>query len=234
MRLRIDAGSAQGNPIYYHGSSDAALANFLRSFLRPGMTYVDAGANLGEFVVRAARRVGPRGRVYALEAAPGTFANLQYNIALNRLRQVRPMCVAVADSDAPQQFYPGPGPDSGSSSLYPSDGAGPAVTVPGLTLDTLAEREGLQSVDLIKLDVEGAELAAFRGMTKLLSRRPSPVVVFEFHPEIAHRQGWSLDALRSFLRPLGYQIRWLRDSKPVQDADCRATPASHPTLIASR
>ncbi len=234
MRLRIDAGSVQGNPIYYYGSCDAALASFLHDFLRPGMIYIDAGANLGEFVVRAARRVGRHGKVYALEAAPDTFKNLEYNIALNRLTQVRAIHAAVADSDGPVQFFPYPGRDSGSSSLYPpSDGSVQAVTVPGMTLDTLAECEHLEAVDLIKLDVEGAELAALRGMPKLLGSPRPPVVVFEYHPEANARQGLAWGELQGLLRSFGYRMRLLDDGG--LGPEIAAEPATgHPTVVAMR
>lgn len=233
LRLRLDAGTVQGNAIYYGGSGDPSLARFLQSFLRPGMTFIDAGANLGEFALRAARLVGPRGRVYALEAAAATFRELEYNVALNRLGNVRPLCAAVGDVDGPVSFYAGHSAD-GSASLFPAPGTGPATTVPGVILDTLAQREGLAAVDLIKLDVEGAEFAACRGMRRLLNGPSPPVIVFEYHAAIAARQGWNLDDLCAFLREQSYRVRHLRHGQPGPDAGQSRPGAGNPSFVASR
>lgn len=206
-RLEVDLSSAMGREVYYFGSTGPEVAGLLRRILRPGMTFVDAGANMGEFTVRAAGRVGPSGRVVALEASPTTAAHLRRNVSLNRVKNVRIVEAAVFDHDGPQTFHLGRGPDSGSSSLSrPHDHSGESIRVEGVTLDTLARSEALDRVDCIKLDVEGAELPALRGAVGLLAGSWPPLVILEYHPTVSSRAGWSLDDLRDFLEGFDYQL----------------------------
>lgn len=206
-RLEVDLSSAMGREVYYFGSTGSEVAGLLRRVLRSGMTFVDAGANMGEFTVRAAGRVGPLGRVVALEASPATADHLRRNVGLNRLENVRVVEAAVFEHDGPQTFHLGRGPDSGSSSLStPHDHSGESITVEGISLDALARREAIDRVDCIKLDVEGAELPALRGAVGLLGGASPPLVVLEYHPAVSSRAGWSLDDLRCFLEGLDYRL----------------------------
>src|SRR5262245_28965094 len=66
LRLEVDLATSTGRGIYYHSSCEPGVAWFIQRFLKPGMSFVDAGTNLGEFTVRAARLVGPSGKVCAL------------------------------------------------------------------------------------------------------------------------------------------------------------------------
>jgi FkbM family methyltransferase len=213
LLIEVDLSSAAGRDIYYHGSYDLGIARFCERFLKPGMHVVDAGANVGEFSLRAARRVGTGGRVLAIEASPDTAVHLERNVALNRLDQVRVVRAAVCEDESERSLYLGGGPDSGSSSLsQPHDYAGKELRVPGVTLDRLVESELAGRVDLIKLDVEGAEMAALEGAQGLLTCADRPVVIVEYHSDVARRSGWSLADLRSFLESRGYRLQLLCDS----------------------
>lgn len=233
LRMRVDAGTVQGGVIYYRGCGDPALARFLRQTLRPGMTVVDGGANIGEFTLRSARLVGPRGKVYALEPSSETFPDLEFNVALNRLENVRPLRLAVSDTDGPVSFY-SRGRASGAASLFAATAAGEAETVPGTMLDTLAETEKLDGIDLIKLDVEGAEFAACRGMSRLLSGPRPPVVVFEYHAEVARSNGWGLADVCAFFRSRGYRVRHLNNDEPVGDGEPPTRGDGNPGFVARR
>lgn len=209
LRLSVDPNGTIGREIYFHGSYEPDLVRFLRRSLGPGMVVIDAGANLGELTVRAARLVGPGGAVVAIEAAPATLENLRHNVALNKLANVRVVAAAVGESDDPQTFFLGSEEDSLTSSLSPPhDFEGKSVTVEGIRIDRLAGREGLGRLDLIKLDVEGAELAALRGAGEILARW-APLVVFEYNHEVAQRAGWDLLEVAELLRPLGYSLHEL-------------------------
>jgi FkbM family methyltransferase len=208
--LEVDLTSAIGREIYYHGSYEPELADFLRRSLEPGMVFIDAGANLGEFSLRAARLVGPTGRVFALEASPETARHLERNVQINRLRNVRVIQAALCEAETPQAFHLGRGRDSGSSSLSPPhDYMGETLTVDGVRLDLLALRESLTRVDCIKLDVEGAELMALRGATALLSGPNPPVIVFEYNPDVSRRAGWGLSDIGHLLGGFGYSLHYL-------------------------
>jgi FkbM family methyltransferase len=215
-RIRVDAGTTIGREIYYSGTYDSELAALMRQTLRPGMVVFDAGANVGEFTVRAAALVGPHGAVHAFEAAPQTFSHLVENVAVNSLGNVTASQVVICDDVTPKTFYLSRGSDSGSSSLVPAhDFSGAAIEVPATTLNAYAAGHGISRVHLLKLDIEGAELQALRGATDLLSGSHPPIIVTEYHGQVAARAGVDLREITRFLKQFGYSVR-----RMGTDAEC--------------
>lgn len=148
--------------------------------VQPGSVVVDVGANFGLYAVSAALYARPHGRVFAFEPAPNAFALLQRNIADNGLGELvtaRPFAVAASAGRA--QFYVGD--DVSFSSLHRTQRLHDdveCVEVELVALDTaLADAP---SVDLLKIDVEGAESEVLRGARALLRRSRAPIVQFEF------------------------------------------------------
>jgi FkbM family methyltransferase len=189
LQLRVDVKSTIGREIFYYGSYEPQLAKVVKQVLKPGATCIDAGENLGELTVRLAKLVGKEGKVYALEASPETVEDLRYNVSLNGLSNVCVMWSAVCESNVSQTFYLGQDKDSLASSLsVPANYSSRMITVPGLCLDTLVEKQKLPRIDLIKMDIEGAELAALHGGENLLRyQKPAPVLVFEYNHQVALR-----------------------------------------------
>jgi FkbM family methyltransferase len=139
-----------------------------------GATVVDVGANAGVFTTRAARAVGPTGRVVAIEPNGDTAGRLALNAAQNGLEKwVEVVRVAVGDRDDNVRLLVGRNSTTGhvETAVAPADGdTDPsAQLVPIRRLDTLALDLGLTEVDLIKLDVEGYEVPALGGATHTLS-----------------------------------------------------------------
>lgn len=134
---------------------------------RPGDVIVDVGAGRGEDTFAFSRAVGPHGRVLAVEAHPETFVYLQKMVEYNRLDNVRALNLAV--SDAPGEVFISTEADWQGNSItgVPSPGG---HRVPADTLDNLLDREGLSRVDFLKMNIEGAEAAALRGLVRSQSR----------------------------------------------------------------
>jgi FkbM family methyltransferase len=219
-QLYIDSRSAIGREIYYAGSYEPLVSRALKRWLQPGMTFLDAGANIGEFSVRASKLVGPSGHVHAFEASPTTFADLSRNLALNRVTNVTANQMALTSASGPVQFFMSRGIASGSSSLRPAhDYSGSAVSVRGITLDDYCAQAGISRVDFIKMDIEGAELEAFKGARRLLSSPGAPVMVFEHHAVVAGRFGVGKEAVQAFLAQFGYRLTRLGSSagSPTRD-----------------
>jgi len=134
---------------------------------KPGDVIVDVGAGRGEDTFAFSRAVGPHGRVLAVEAHPETFVYLQKMVEYNRLDNVRALNLAV--SDAPGDVFINTGPDWQKNSITGVPSAG-GHRVPADTLDNLLDREGLSRVDFLKMNIEGAEAAALRGLVDSQSR----------------------------------------------------------------
>lgn len=116
---------------------------------------IDIGANIGVATIYL-HRLFPRARIIAVEADPGTFQTLQYNVG--SLPGVVTVNAAIVGADGPVVFYPSR--NSLVSSTAPRMGR--KTTVRGITIATLMHEHGLDTVDLAKIDIEGEEMEALR------------------------------------------------------------------------
>jgi FkbM family methyltransferase len=159
----------------------------------PGEVVIDAGANVGFFALRHAALVGSTGRVYAFEPNAAVFRLLVHNVQRNRLAHVRCCHSALSDHSGTVRFSA----SARASSLgHIAAGDEEGVTVQSVTLDDLVERESLERIDLLKMDVEGHEPHVIRGgLARALpiTRR----VVMESH--------LTRDIVWQMLEPLGFE-----------------------------
>jgi FkbM family methyltransferase len=158
---------------------EAATSRYLAGHLAPGNVFVDIGANTGYFAMLAAARVGATGRVIAFEPNPAVFAQLQKHVALNGFESrvtVAQMALSDASNPAARFFVSQDLANSGLSSLTPpaemlaGGGLSEAHTIPVRvdTFDNWLGSSGLDHVDLMKIDVEGAEARVIAGMRQSL------------------------------------------------------------------
>lgn len=216
LSLLVDLRTDVGREIFYHRSYEPHVARFLTESLRPGGVVIDCGANIGELSLRAAAAVGPAGRVYAVEASPPTASLLRQNVGRNQADNVEVVEAAVTDADTEQAFFLGTELHSLSSSLWqPADFHGEQVAVRGTTLTTLLMKKNITRLDLVKLDIEGAELKALRGAEAGFRRLEKlPMLVFEYNKGVADRAGWTLTDMADLLLSWGYTIRYLDAGRP--------------------
>lgn len=197
--------------------------------LRPGMTVVDGGAHVGYFTCQAAGLVGPRGLVLAFEPAPRNYELLLANVWRNGFGNVVCFPWALGDSASigPLQLSE---TNSGDHRL----GARGVQTRVAKLDDVLAIRP---PVDVVKLDVQGSEEAALRGMEALVAGSPEILVLVELSPADARAAGSEPRALLDWYRSLGFVVRvQLPDEKGVLElADdellARAEELEHVNLV---
>jgi FkbM family methyltransferase len=171
-----------GRNVFLRRAYDRLGLECLRKFLKPGMVFVDIGANIGCYTVMGARCVGPTGVVVAVEPEPHNFALLSRNVASNRLTNVRTAQVALGDQPGAASLFRSAS-NFGDHRLYgKSDDQREATAVEVTTLDDLIDRCGLPSVDFIKMDVQGYEGKVTRGMKRVLESRNNLSVLTEFWP----------------------------------------------------
>lgn len=198
VRVECDLDTPIGSHVYRHGWCDAAADTVTR--LAPvGGVVVDGGANVGLFALTAAAAVGPRGRVIAIEAAPATARILRRNAEINAGLRIDVEEVALADREGEISFTAFEA-GSGLSSFAPADG-GEVITVRTTTLDRLVAGSG--RVDVVKLDLEGAELLALRGAGRVLAEH-APALILELEPEHLARQGATVADVEALLSAAGY------------------------------
>ena len=180
----------------YHEFSPSQV--FLFDLLRKNDRVVDLGAHVGTFALGAAA-LGCD--VVAVEAAPGNVRLLEAGIRENNFDRVRVISAAVSDRPGALRFVA----DGPFGQVCGDDYNGPCIEVPAVTLDALLAEVGWDRVDYVKIDVEGAEIAAFRGMSELLGRNDAPAVVYESNGHILESRGLSSTHLISMLETFGYR-----------------------------
>jgi FkbM family methyltransferase len=194
LRIQL-AGTSVGTAL---GINEPEVLDVLVSHVIPGSTFYDVGANVGYFTLVGARLVGPAGRVCAFEPVPATAAVLAANVAMNDLRHVTVHEVAAAATSGRARFELGE--ESVRARLAaerPHEPASNTAEVALAALDTLVEDGVVPPPHFIKMDIEGAEVAALQGLRKTL-RRHRPHVLVEVH-------GTQREVV-ALLRDAGYEV----------------------------
>lgn len=170
-----------------------------------GDVVVDVGAGVGEQTLPFSELVGSSGRVVAVEAQPSTFAKLQKVCRLNGMRNVDLVPAAVMDSDAPVLIS-----DFQEQASYQENRIGErGIRVPAVTLSDLFAKFHLDHVDFLKMNIEGAEVAALRGSPDALQVVQHAAI--ECHDFLADRTGdesyRTKDAVKAILSDAGFNVR---------------------------
>ena len=169
-----------GEPLLKKTFESAELA-FVERFLKPGMTVLDLGAHHGLYTLLASKRVGSRGKVIAFEPSPRERRALLLHLILNRCGNVKVEGLAVGNEDTEADLFVVEGTQTGCNSLKPPDvlsGTFPK-RVRVVRIDDWLDKRKFGQIDFVKLDVEGAELEALKGASRLLERVPRPVILAE-------------------------------------------------------
>lgn len=204
---QVQAGPAKGlwlelNPrtgqSYLQGEAERPVQEVLAKTLRPGMVCYDLGANVGLFSLLAARLVGANGKVFGFEPDAEVAGRLRSNVARNDFANVTVVEAGIWSSSEEIRFIAADtsSPDRGTGKLA-NDNSMKGTRVRCVSLDEFAQSAPLP--DLIKCDIEGAEVEMFRGATRIL-RTGRPTILCELHSES------NKTACREILQEFGYGI----------------------------
>jgi FkbM family methyltransferase len=207
-RLRLFLGNDVSSQIYIAGCFEPNEIAFLDRILKPGMTFVDAGANDGLYTVFAASRVGLAGTVWAFEPSSRELARLKHNLELNELNA----CIfglGLGDANGQAELTLGGYGHEGHNTLgafaYEGIESGGSERISLRRLDDLVAEHSLSRIDVMKLDVEGAELRLLHGATKVLQEH-RPWLLFEVSEVSLGNQGCGPVDLLEFLVSQKYSI----------------------------
>jgi FkbM family methyltransferase len=199
-RFACDLSDQIAHEAYFSGVYEPPVTRIIRDALPAGGTFVDAGANWGYFTLVGAAAIGPSGRVIAIEPDPRMFAALEGNVRLNAVAHVKAVRAAAAATEG-RAALAGFRPDAvnrGTSRLGGGSAAGPTFDVDCVTIDRLTS--AIPSVDVVKIDVEGAEDAVLEGMQQGFAANRYRSVVLELHP--GHFRAAGIDPARPIRRLL--------------------------------
>jgi len=206
---RIEAGPAKGiwlelnprtGPCYLRGDVEEEIQMIVAERLRGSMVFYDLGANIGLFTLLAARLVGPNGRVFSFEPDAWVASRLRKNVARNGFENVTVIEAGVWSKSGAVNFIPADkaiSPDHALGRFVAGENGAAGTPMECVALDDFIE--GAAPPDMIKCDVEGAEVEVFRGAEKLL-RAHRPWVICELHSEANER------TLRSYFRDIRFDV----------------------------
>lgn len=198
----------------------------LVDFLRSGMRAVDVGANFGFFTLIAARAVGASGRVISIEPTDSNLELLRANLRLNGLAdRVSVLPCAAGRSRRIRSFHLTDATDTHGFYANPLKQTLTVTQVEQRPLDEVVDG----SVDLIKVDVEGAEIEVLEGSMELLRRSPEARLIIEWNPLCQQTAGNPPEALPAMLRELGFRLTVLDEH-----SGCRRSVEETLSLLAGR
>jgi FkbM family methyltransferase len=213
-RFVCDLHDTIAREVCFTGRYEPQETQLAMQLLGQGMTVVDVGANWGYFTLVTAYLVGPRGRVLALEPHPRLSWMLRENVSVNALTHVEPLTLAAGAEAGPRTFiaFDERGGNSGLSRAASLSETGD-FDCATIALDALVDARKIGRVDLLKMDIEGGEVDALRGMTAGLAAHRYRYVLLECHPAALAAAGACLDHCLAPFARAGYR-GWRIDHSP--------------------
>lgn len=192
-----------GRALYQNGVWEPPVTEAIEKLTRPGMIAIDVGADIGYYTLQMSRLVGPQGRVVAFEPIPDARRRLEHNIALNGCKNIEVSEYALGNQEG-TVYLEDPFKKS-RLNLTKSSGEEGDIKVSIKRMDDLAEQMNLPSVDIVKMDIEGAEHEALLGMESILKKH-HPILIVEVHNRFLPLFGTTAKDLLNWLKSLNYQI----------------------------
>lgn len=224
MYVRLDDWLI-GARIFLRRRYEAYAAEVMRAYLKPGQTVLDLGANVGYYTLLAAMIVGKAGKVIAFEPLADNCDLIRKSLAVNHFTNVTLYPFAVADTQSTVGVT-----REESNGMIVRDTRAASERVRAVALDAFLDKP---RVDVIKMDIEGAEGLALNGMRELV-RANHPIVFTELHPQaLLTVSRMSAEDYLDAWRALGYEIYVLdrvtgQDRAPSSNAEITARLAKNP------
>ena len=210
LSLQIFSRDLFAMNVLLRGGWETYELRLFRNSIRPGMTVVDVGAHVGLYSLAAASALGGSGKVVAFEPEPSNYQLLIRNIEANGFSNVVPVREAVSDKRGTLDFYV----DRMHSTLHSlrplTEGQASSTTVDVTSLD---EFFGEERVDLIKMDIEGAEGGVLEGMAGVIERNQKLKLFTEFNPTFLRAAGTDPVAFVNKLLVYGFSIHEISQSE---------------------
>lgn len=254
IRYELDLSEMIDSALYFCGCYEPETSRALSRYLRPDMTVIEVGANIGAHTFEIAQQLDPRqGKLYSFEPTVYAFEKLQRNFQLNDFRHVVLEKVALSDTNEQRDIHRATSPETmpfkaswNRSKRDPKTNSIDRITF--RRLDDYIAEQGIQRLDLLKVDVDGYEMCVLRGGLETL-RRFHPLLIIEVGTTL-ERVGDRPDALIDTLTELGYEFRAIETEAPLdrdelldevkrrRTLDCLCLPSSastsQPTTVRAR
>ena len=186
------------------GGYDPEETNIVRRLVKPGFTCLDIGANAGYYALLFAKLAGPKGRVYAFEPEKHNFEMCLQNIKNNGYENITAVNTAVSDEVGRIKLYLS---EAGAVDhcISPDDKSRKWQEIDVTTIDGYLSGK-TQKVDYVKLDIQGADFKAVKGMAGVIKNNPGIIIQSEFWPKGLVAAGHKAVDFLNFLSGLGFAV----------------------------
>ncbi|RFC54202.1 FkbM family methyltransferase [Brumimicrobium aurantiacum] len=213
LKLKIDDWIQE--KIYFTGEYEKAELNVLRQYLKKGGVFLDVGANLGWYSLHASKMVGENGKIISFEPFSTNYSALKTHVSINSIHNIVVERKAVGNALGTLTMYN----DEQEGNLgmvtakFVENAKKELVDV--ITIDNYVEQHTLRTVNFIKIDTEGFELATLEGMRKTLQNF-SPKILIEILDDVAGEDNYQ--KVHEFLYDLGYHKFYISDEGIISSA----------------
>jgi FkbM family methyltransferase len=187
------------------GVYEKAETAFFLSACNSEMTFLDIGANVGYYTALALAATKGAGRIIAMEPDPENFEYLRQTVAANSGKNVYCVRRAAAECAGRTQLFVSD-TNRGDNRLYPNELANGSIEIDTIAIDDQLAELGVDTVDFIKIDVQGYEGKVFAGMKNLLSRSPKLLIMSEFWPYGLRSVGTDPRSVLDSLEGYGFRL----------------------------
>lgn len=185
-----------------NGCYEKTETEMLKKMIKPGDVFVDVGSNFGYYTLLASKLVGKSGKVFSFEPDPYNFSLMQRNIKINKCSNVLCVNKAVGEKDEKISFYIDV-ENLGRHNLIPN-WSKHILTVDQISLDNFLPKGS--RVNIVKIDIEGGEELAIKGIKKIIQKKPSIKLLIEFFPERIRQNNLNPANLKRLISSLGFSI----------------------------
>jgi FkbM family methyltransferase len=224
------------------GIVEAPETDLVTRIVRPGDTCIDSGCQIGYYSCLLAQLVGPKGCVYAFDADPRACRSTRRNLSVNGLQSAEVIQAALGDRDGQVSFHLSTDDQTRFSSLSSIPTRKEVISAYSRRLDTFLNDRHIDSVRLLKLDVEGAEELVLRGLGRFLTAHAIDFILLKCFDEHLQIFNSSTEVVSAFMRSAGYtcweygtnnSVGWSRTLQARPRGDCNylfASPAVTDTI----
>lgn len=219
-RFKSDYADVQGHKMYLDSKDSLGLSIYgewepfetevVSRCIKPGDVVIDIGANIGYYTLVFARLVGNDGHVFAFEPDPENFALLAKNVEINGYRNVTMIQKAVSNTSGTLRLYLSE-ENKGDHRIFDSADGRNSIQVEAVRLDDYF-RDYVGKIDLIKMDIQGAEGTALEGMISLIQKYENVKIITEFWPAGLERAGLDPEDFLRLLRAQAFNIYQIEEN----------------------